>query len=96
MRPSEAWRIHRAAIINLVKEHHCANPRVFGPTARGEDTEQSDLDLLIDPTEKTTLIEIHYLKRKLRTALGVRVDVCTPNSISGRIRDRVLSTAIPI
>lgn len=93
MRPSEAWKLYRNLIARLVTEHHGVNPRVFGSTVRGEDTDESDLDLLIDPTNLTTLSDIVELERKLGQVLGIRVDVCTPHSLSNRIRPRVLGTA---
>jgi predicted nucleotidyltransferase len=58
MRPSEAWKLHRDTIARLVNEHHGINPRVFGSTVRGEDTYASDFDLLIDPTDRTTLHDL--------------------------------------
>lgn len=96
MRPSEAWKMHRATIARLVSEYHGINPRVFGSTARSEDTDESDLDLLIDPTSLMTLSDIVDLERELRKTLGVRVNVSTPNSLSSRIRSRVLGTAVPL
>ncbi len=48
MKPSEALARHRAAIYRVVESHHARNPRVFGSALHGTDTEQSDLDLLVD------------------------------------------------
>ncbi len=49
MRPSEALHAHRAAIRDVVALHHACNARVFGSVLHGQDTEASDLDILIDP-----------------------------------------------
>ena len=96
MRPSEAWKLHRGTISRVIHEHNGVNPRVFGSSIRGEDTEKSDLDLLIDPTHLTTLFDIAEIERKLREIIGVRVEVKTPNSLSSRIRTRVLESAVPL
>lgn len=96
MRPSEACREHKAIILQIVARHRATNPRVFGSVLRGDDTEHSDLDLLVDATEKTTLFDIVTLERELREALGVDVDVQTPESLSKRFRDTVLGEAAPL
>lgn len=96
MRPSEACRKHKEIIRQTVARHRAANPRVFGSALRGNDTEDSDLDLLVDATERTTLFDIVTIERELREALGVVVDVQTPESLSKRFRDDVLKEAAPL
>lgn len=96
MRPSVAYREHKDLILQIVVRHRATNPRVFGSALRGDDTEHSDLDLLVDATEKTTLFDIVTIERELRDALGVDVDVQTPESLSKRFRDAVLSEATPV
>ncbi len=49
MTPSALLDRHRDAIRQVVADHRALNPRVFGSVSRGEDTEDSDLDLLVDP-----------------------------------------------
>ena len=47
MRPFEALEKHRDAIRRAANRYGVANPRVFGSTARGDDTEESDLGLYL-------------------------------------------------
>jgi predicted nucleotidyltransferase len=49
MKPSDVLPQHRETIRKLVLEAGMANPRVFGSVVRGEDNEESDLDILVDP-----------------------------------------------
>lgn len=49
MKPSLALQLHRSAILKVVENHRTRNPRVFGSVLRGEDQDESDLDLLVDP-----------------------------------------------
>ena len=49
MRPSEALNLHRADIRRVVETNGATNPRVFGSAMHGEDTAESDLDLLVGP-----------------------------------------------
>ena len=93
MKPSEALRTHRAAIRRVIESHRASNVRVFGSAARGDDSEMSDLDLLIDPTSETTLFDIGAIRRELRELLGVTVDVVTPKAIPEHIRAAVLAEA---
>lgn len=56
MKPSEALASNRAAIRHVVESHRARNARVFGSVLRGQDTDSSDLDILIDPTPETHLV----------------------------------------
>lgn len=96
MRPSEALYSHREAIRRVVEQHHAWNARVFGSVLHGEDTEDSDLDLLVDPTPETTLMDIGSIRLELRKLLGIKVDVLTPKALPDRFRDRVLAEAVPV
>lgn len=96
MKPSAALRSHRDAIRRVVESHRARNPRVFGSVLHGEDTDDSDLDLLVDPTSETTLMDIGAIRLELRRLLGVPVDVLTPDALSDGFRDRVLNEALPI
>ncbi len=96
MKPSEALERHREDIRRAASRYGLAAPRVFGSTARGEDTETSDLDLLVDKGEKTTLLDLAGLAEDLKALLGVKVDVVTSNALHRRIRKRVLQEAKPV
>lgn len=96
MKPSEALRINREAIRRVVEAHRARNARVFGSVAHGDDTDDSDLDILIDPTPETTLFDIGAIRHELRTLLGVPVDVLTPKALPDRFRDAVLAEAVPV
>lgn len=94
MKPSQILQQNRDEIRRIILSFDAKNPRVFGSVARGEDSEGSDLDLLVDPVEgKTSLITLVRLKRALESALGVKTDVLTPLSIHERYRADVLKDA---
>ncbi|WP_277184320.1 nucleotidyltransferase family protein [Caballeronia sp. BR00000012568055] len=96
MKPSLALEAHRHDIRRVVEAHRATNPRIFGSVARGEDTEESDLDLLIDSTPETSLFDIGAIRYELRELLGVKVDVLTVGSLPDRSRDSILASAIPV
>ena len=93
MTPSQALNAHRADVRRLVLDHRAANPRIFGSVLRGEDTANSDLDLLVDPTPDTTLLDLAALQIALEKLLGVTVDVLTPRSLPEAFRQSILVQA---
>ncbi len=96
MKPSDALRINRATIRRVVEAHRARNVRVFGSVAKGDDTDDSDLDILIDPTPETTLFDIGAIRHELRVLLGVPVDVLTPMALPDKVRESVLANAVPL
>ncbi len=96
MRPSVALDQHRADIRRVVNRHRAVNARVFGSVARGRDKDGSDLDLVIDPTGRTTLMDVAAIQVELEALLGVPVDVVTPNALPDAFRESVLAEALPV
>ncbi len=96
MKPSLALQTNRVAIRTVVERHRGSNARVFGSVLNGDDHEGSDLDILIDPTPNTTLMDIARIQVELETLLGVSVDVLTPNSLPDKFRNSVLAVAVPV
>lgn len=96
MKPSTTLDTHRAAIRRIVEAHRARNARVFGSVLHGQDTEGSDLDILIDPTADTTLFDIGAIRHQLGQLLGVPVDVLTPNALPDSFRATVLAEARPV
>lgn len=96
MKPSVALNTYREEIRRIVAQHNAKNPRVFGSVLHGEDTEESDLDLLVDPTEETTLMDIVKIESYLESLMGISVDVQTPNALPQKFRSDVISRALPV
>jgi predicted nucleotidyltransferase len=63
---------------------------VFGSTARGEANDQSDIDLLVEFSQRKSLLAMVALERQLATALGRKVDLLTEAAISPYLRERIL------
>src|ERR1700733_2613901 len=81
MKPSEALTVHRNELRQLVSHYGLSSPRIFGSVVRGTDTEESDLDLLVDPGQSTSLLTLAGLKTDAEELLGVPVSVLTPNGL---------------
>ena len=94
MRPSIALNEHRAEIRRIVEANRAVNPRIFGSVARGEDEDGSDLDILVDTTPTTSLLDIGIIQDALVRLLGV--DVLTPKGLSATFRAAVIVEALPV
>lgn len=60
---------------------------VFGSFARGEATQESDLDLLVYFAQRKSLLTMVALERQLSEALGRKVDLVTEAALSPYLRD---------
>jgi len=96
VRPSAILATHRAAVLGLAERLGARNVRIFGSAARGDDTEHSDVDLLVDVPRGTTLLDMVRLQRALEQELGISVDVLTAGDFPPSTRDRVLQEAVPL
>lgn len=96
MKPSVAIDLKRSAVRELTGRYRVANPRVFGSALHGTDTEDSDLDLLVDALPGATLFDLGGLQVELEGLLGVQVDLLTPDDLPLKFRAKVLSEAVPV
>lgn len=96
MRPSTALQTHREAIRAIALRHRVTNVRVFGSVVHGDDTNDSDLDLLVEPTSETTMMDIGAIRYELKELLGIPVDVLTPRAIPNHFRALVLQEAVAV
>lgn len=88
-------------LLSLQKQSLCEISQIteigiFGSYARGEQTEASDIDILVDYEIAPTFIMLVELRDYLSQLFGLKVDIVTKNGLKPRIRDRVLSDAIYI
>ena len=96
MRPAIVLQQHRDEIRRTALSYRVTNVRVFGAALRGEDTENSDLDLLVEPTSETTLLDIAKIQVEIARLLNINVDVLTPNALPDKFRVQVLTEAVAV
>jgi predicted nucleotidyltransferase len=96
MRPSEVLPKHRETILQLVLDAGMANPRVFGSVLRGEDQDGSDLDLLVDPAPRTSLLDLAGVQIEIEARTGAKADLLTPKCLPLKFRQKVLDEAQPV
>lgn len=93
MKPSDSLELQRVAVRDTVSRFRTATLRVFGSVVHGNDTDGSDLDVLVDPLPETTLFDLCGLQVELESLLGVPVDVLTPKDFSIKFRAQVFAGA---
>jgi uncharacterized protein len=82
------------AVIELSERRGAHDVRVFGSVARGEDTANSDIDLVVDLDERVSLIGLEGLRRELSDLLGAEVDVVPAATLKPGTRSAILAEAI--
>lgn len=89
-------RRRRRAVVATCSRRGATNVRVFGSVARGEDTESSDVDLLVDLDEDVGLVSLAGLRRELRELLDAEVDVVPAEALKLALQQQVIAEAIPL
>lgn len=89
------WQL-RPEILRIAERHGARNVRVFGSVARGEADDASDIDFIVDLEPDRSLLDMGGLMMELRDLLGREIDVVTERGLNPRIRDRILSEAVPL
>ncbi len=92
----ELVEAHRDEIKAIVARHNGRSVAIFGSVARGDERPGSDIDFLVELAPGTRPFEILSIGAELEEALGVKVDVGTPDSLRERLRDDVLAEAVPL
>ena len=87
-------QLHREDIMRLAASHGVSNIRVFGSVARGDATAESDIDLLVDFTVRTSGLDLIAFAQDLEDLLGYRVDIGT--QVHRIVRDRVEREAVAL
>lgn len=98
MKPSEALLLHRNEILSVAERHHATDVRIFGSVVRGEDTDRSDLDLLVNIEKVPTLFDLSGFQSDLEEILEVPVEIVLENDprLKEHIRKEILEEAVPL
>ncbi len=84
-------------INSLVNEYGGRRIRVFGSVSRREDTQDSDVDFLIDlPREYDLFDQRLALMYRLKKLLNREVDIIPEHELNKHVRERILSEAIDL
>ena len=86
----------RDDVLRIAAEHGARNVRMFGSAARGEATEASDVDFLVEMEPRRSLLDLAALRNDLMDLLGRQVDVVTDDGLYWLLRRKILQEARPL
>ena len=83
-------------ILPILKKYGVKRAGIFGSVARGESTEGSDIDILVEIEGRMSLLDFAGLKLELEEILGRKVDLGEYSAIKPLIREEILKEVVPI
>jgi len=86
----------REKIIDILRKNGVKRASFFGSIVRGEMTEESDVDLLVEFEGRRSLLDLAHLKNELEDAVDRRVDLLTYKSLHPLLKERILAEQVPI
>ncbi|HEX7466973.1 MAG TPA: nucleotidyltransferase family protein [Methanobacterium sp.] len=76
-------------ITQILKNQGASKIAVFGSYVRGEETSKSDIDIIVEFSERKSLLDLVGIEQNLSETLGIKVDLLTEKSISPYLIDRI-------
>jgi len=76
-------------MIEILKKHGVKSVKIFGSYVRGEAKPDSDLDVIVEFSERKSLLEIVGIEQELEDILGIKVDLLTEAAISPYLREKI-------
>lgn len=89
----EMRRTLRSELPRLQQQYALRSLEVFGSFVRGEASENSDLDLLVEFDQTPTLFSFIRLENELSEVLGIKVDLVMKDSLKPVLGARILAEA---
>lgn len=89
-------KLQSAEFRDILARNKVVTIRIFGSVARGADTEQSDMDFLVEFEDTADLLDMVSLKLSLEEFFQKTVHVVTPSSVSKYLRDSITKESVPV
>lgn len=89
-------RLNKKKIESIAIKYGLSEVFIFGSVARGDDDKDSDIDLLVTSSDKTTLFDLGGFYSELEEIFGKHLSIVTRNSLKGRLKENVLREAVPL
>ncbi|MDX2076747.1 MAG: nucleotidyltransferase domain-containing protein [bacterium] len=86
----------RDEILRLVAQYGASNVRVVGSVARGDTTENSDVDLLMTISPKPSVFDLVELWQHLQDLIGYPVSIIPDDTSNKFFMESILEDAIPL
>jgi len=86
----------KESILPILKRYNISRAGLFGSYVKNENTEESDIDILIELKEKISLLEFVRIKLALEDKLNKKVDLVEYQSVKPRLKNRIFSEEVRI
>ena len=81
---------------HILKNQGASKIAVFGSYVRGEEKPESDIDIIVEFSERKSLFDLVGIEQEVSDALGIKVDLLTEKSISPYLIDRIKKEMVVI
>ncbi len=95
MNDSHIARI-KQSLLGVLEKNGVKRAALFGSVVRGEATEESDIDILVEFEGRKSLLDLAGLQIEIQELLGKKVDVLTYGSLHPLLKDRILKEQVVI
>jgi len=82
--------------VAILKNHGATIIKIFGSYVREDSRKGSDLDILVEFSERKSLLDLVGIEQELEEALGIKVDLLTRKSISPYLIDDIEKEAVQV
>ncbi|MGH7204185.1 MAG: nucleotidyltransferase family protein [Nitrosotalea sp.] len=82
--------------VPILKKAGVTRSAIFGSYVRDEQTEKSDIDILVEYPKGKSLFDFVGTQLELEDALGKKVDLVEYKMIKPRLKPYILSKVLPI
>ncbi len=82
--------------VPILKKYGVSRASLFGSIVRGNNTDKSDIDILVKMPEGSSLFDMLRVKVDLEDHLGRKVDLVQYKAIKKPLEKGILSTQVPI
>lgn len=89
-------RDRREEIKRVAEEHGALNLRLFGSVARGEERQDSDVDLLTDLRSGATLLDLAGAANALEDVIGAPVDLVPSDGLKADVRETIAGELVAL
>ena len=86
----------KGILVEVLKKYGVRKAAIFGSVARGDDMEDSDIDIIVEFADGKSLLDLVALKLELQKILGKEIDIITYNSIHPLLKERILGEQVVI
>ena len=93
---TKTMEIIKEKAVPILKEAGVTRSALFGSIVRGEETKDSDVDVLVEVPRGMGIFKFIALERRLGEALGRKVDLVSYKALHPLLKDRILEEQIPI